>query len=64
MLRFARLEDGEVSTGSSERKGVKFGETSSIKAEWLSMGWPFSQADLRREFQFKRGDNFLLLPLL
>ena len=38
-------------TGSSKINGAKFGDPCSVMADWLTMGWPFCQADLRREFQ-------------
>ena len=38
-------------TGSSKIKGAKLGEESSVRADWLCIGWPFCQAELRWEFQ-------------
>ena len=35
-------------TGSSRIKGAKFGDPCSVMADWLTMGWPFCQADFKR----------------
>ena len=42
---------GLLCIGSSSKKGAKLGEESSVRADWLCIGWPFCQAELRREFQ-------------
>ena len=44
------------STGSSIIIGAKFSDTSSVRANWLCMGWPFCLAEMRREFQIS-GNN-------
>ena len=41
----------ESDTGLSKIKGAKLGKESSVRADWLCIGWPFCQAELRREFQ-------------
>ena len=38
-------------TALSKRNGAKLSEESSVMADWLYMGWPFCQAELRQEFQ-------------
>ena len=40
-------------------KGIILGEGSYIRADWLCIGWPFCQAELKREFQ--TGKHFFLL---
>ena len=49
-------------TGSSKIKGAKLGEESSARADGLSIGWPFCQAELRWEFQ-TGGILFSHMPL-
>ena len=38
-------------TASSKINGAKFSDTCSVRANWLCMGWPFCQAEMRRKFQ-------------
>ena len=48
-------------TGWSKINGVKIGDTCSVRANWLCMGWPFCLAEMRREFQ--TGGNYFCTTL-
>ena len=50
-------------TESSKRKEAKLSEESSVRVQWMCMGWPFCHAELRQEFQTGRQSFFTSLQI-